>query len=229
MRYALSNSQRAEATPGAKGVCPVCSAILVARCGTRKVWHWAHKGRKHCDQWWENETEWHRRWKDHFPADWQEVCARDPMGELHIADVMHPGGLVIEFQHSAINRVEVEVRTRFHQNICWVVDGLRLPNSLKQFKRALDDGMRPRSSGAPVYELFLSDCRLLKTWSGLNAPVVFDFGDHGIWIIGRSGDRTAHVYSLPRELIVDQLRLGNRPPPIQPMMPSAGKQIRFLR
>lgn len=87
MRFALLNGQRVEATPGALGVCPGCNADVVARCGTKKVWHWAHKGRRHCDHWWENETEWHRDWKNRFVIDWQEVPARDETGELHIADI----------------------------------------------------------------------------------------------------------------------------------------------
>ena len=54
---------------------------MLARCGTKKVWHWAHKGRRHCDHWWENETEWHRDWKNLFLSDWQDVPARDEAGE----------------------------------------------------------------------------------------------------------------------------------------------------
>lgn len=87
MRFALLNGQRVEATPGALGNCPGCNAAMLARCGTKKAWHWAHKGRRHCDHWWENETEWHRDWKNRFLTDWQEVLARDETGELHIADI----------------------------------------------------------------------------------------------------------------------------------------------
>ena len=81
---------------------------MLARCGSKKVWHWAHKGRRHYDHWWENETEWHRNWKNIFPTDWQEVPARDGTGELHIADIKTPHSLVLEFQHSAIKLDEVK-------------------------------------------------------------------------------------------------------------------------
>lgn len=87
MRFALSEDKRVEATPGAVGLCPGCGAPLIAKCGSKKVWHWAHKGQRHCDDWWEPETGWHRSWKSYFPADWQEVPSRDKAGELHIADV----------------------------------------------------------------------------------------------------------------------------------------------
>ncbi|MBO6894122.1 MAG: hypothetical protein JJ866_19430 [Roseibium sp.] len=47
MRFALFDSQRIEATPNVTGTCPGCGGELVARCGTKKIWHWAHKGRRH--------------------------------------------------------------------------------------------------------------------------------------------------------------------------------------
>ncbi|WDD92819.1 hypothetical protein Bsp3421_002850 [Burkholderia sp. FERM BP-3421] len=74
---------------------------MVAKCGRVKVWHWAHKGKKPCDPWYESETQWHRDWKDKFPREWQEVVDHDAQsGEIHIADVKTPHGLVLEFQHS---------------------------------------------------------------------------------------------------------------------------------
>lgn len=87
-----------------RGLCPYCGSEVIAKCGRIKIWHWAHKGMSSCDPWWENETEWHRTWKNHFPLEWQEQIARDPIsGETHIADVKTPHGLVIEFQHSSID------------------------------------------------------------------------------------------------------------------------------
>ena len=88
MKYAVSNDQRIEATPKAVGKCPCCGADLIARCGDLKVWHWAHKGRRVCDHWWESETEWHRAWKDTFPKEWQEVTgpASDNTAELSLLE-----------------------------------------------------------------------------------------------------------------------------------------------
>ena len=67
MKYALVCGKRTEASKGARGVCPSCRSDLVARCGNYRVNHWAHKGTRNCDTWWENETEWHRSWKNNFP------------------------------------------------------------------------------------------------------------------------------------------------------------------
>ena len=72
MKFALSNDERIEASKGAKGVCPSCGSELIAKCGEIVIHHWAHK--KKCDDyWWENETQWHRNWKNKFPDEWQEI------------------------------------------------------------------------------------------------------------------------------------------------------------
>ncbi len=171
MRFALLNGQRVEATPGALGVCPGCNAEMLARCGTKKVWHWAHKGRRHCDHWWENETDWHRDWKNRFVADWQEVPARDESGELHIADIKTPYGLVIEFQHSAIKPEEVKKRTIFYDQVIWIVDGTRRPTDLTQYERMLSENYPERFDGVDIYTVFtrkLGFSRNGDHWAGLS-------------------------------------------------------------
>jgi len=57
-----------------------------------------------CDNWWENETQWHRDWKNHFPVEWQEVVQIAEDGEKHIADVKTSEGWVVEFQHSYLKQ-----------------------------------------------------------------------------------------------------------------------------
>jgi hypothetical protein len=97
---------------------------MIAKCGEHNVWHWAHRGTRTCDPWWE-QTEWHLAWKNQFPEDWQEKPHRSQDGEMHIADVKTDRGVVIEFQHSHLDREERESRENFYQKIVWVVDGLR--------------------------------------------------------------------------------------------------------
>jgi competence CoiA-like predicted nuclease len=116
MRFALSNNERIEPTKGAKGVCPSCGSELVAKCGEIKRHYWSHK--KKCDDhWWENETEWHRNWKNQFPKEWQEVIHKDESGEKHIADVKTDEDWVVEFQHSAIASEERNSRDKFSINL----------------------------------------------------------------------------------------------------------------
>lgn len=124
MKFGLVEGIRTEATKGAKGTCPGCGSELIAKCGEQKVHHWAHKGTRACDQWWESETEWHRAWKNNFDVTMQEVIKIDPIsGERHIADIYLPHkDLVIEFQHSPIDIQEIHAREKFYKRMIWVVD-----------------------------------------------------------------------------------------------------------
>lgn len=123
MQLALVDGVRTEAFPRGRGQCPTCGAALIAKCGPRIIHHWAHAGRKDCDPWWENETEWHRQWKNHFPPECREVHHVAPDGEIHRADVKTPTGIYIEFQHSAMTDAERSARERFYGNLVWVIDG----------------------------------------------------------------------------------------------------------
>lgn len=107
MRFALINNNRIEAQPQLQGLCCCCSKPVIAKCGTRKIWHWAHKSKTDCDNWWEPETEWHRLWKNNYPSHWQEMPLLDERkDEKHIADIRTIHNLVIEFQHSHIDPQE---------------------------------------------------------------------------------------------------------------------------
>jgi len=124
MKYSFVNKIRTEPFKGGKGNCTLCGQETIAKCGTRKVHHWAHKSLKNCDHWWENETEWHRKWKNHFPKEWQEIVHFDEIsGEKHIADVKTSIGLVIEFQNSPMSIEELNSREEFYKNMIWIVNG----------------------------------------------------------------------------------------------------------
>jgi len=176
MKYAIKNSFKIEATPGATGQCVCCGSEMVAKCGSQTVWHWAHKSKRYCDHWWEHETQWHRDWKNHFPQDWQEVVHFADDGEKHIADVKTSDELVIEFQHSKLCSEERTARERFYENMIWVVDGLRLKSDVKKFQRA------PTLTHLQ-YPVLLSECVPLSIfpsfwdWSTSSKPVFFDWGN----------------------------------------------------
>ncbi len=174
MRYALTNGQKIEATKGAKGVCPSCGSELIAKCGNLKINHWSHKGNRNCDRWWENETEWHRSWKDNFPIEWQEIVQTDERGEKHIADVKTKSGWVLEFQHSFIKSEERLSRNTFYHKLVWVVDGTRRKTDKKQFQKILEES-RQLSTNIPILRAhFIDECRLLNEWHN-KSLVFFDF------------------------------------------------------
>jgi len=176
MKYAIINNEKVEATKGAKGVCPSCGSELIAKCGELKVNHWSHKGNRNCDQWWENETEWHRSWKDNFPIEWQEVVHFDESGEKHIADVKTQSEWILEFQHSVIKQEERQSRNSFYRKLVWVVDGTRRKTDKKQFHKVLEESARLKANISIIRTHFPEECRLLNEWHN-NSLVFFDFGE----------------------------------------------------
>jgi len=174
MKFALVNGQKKEATKGVKGLCPVCSSELIAKCGEIKINHWAHKGNRNCDPWWENETEWHREWKNRFPDSWQEAVLKDTYtGEKHIADVRTEDGFVLEFQYSHINAKEQESRERFYRKMVWVLNGVRRKTDYKRFYKGLQDFISTKQRGI-FFVPFPDECFPLS-WIDRSLPVFFDF------------------------------------------------------
>ena len=123
MQYAVINGERAEPLSGGRGQCPICRSDMIAKCGQRILHHWAHKGRRNCDPWWENETQWHRDWKSRFPRECREIHHRARDGEIHRADVRTASGIYIEIQHSPMPDAERCAREDFYGNLLWIVDG----------------------------------------------------------------------------------------------------------
>jgi hypothetical protein len=184
MRYALIDNVRFEAMPGLKGLCPVCLQPVIAKCGQQKINHWAHKGKRDCDPWWENETEWHRSWKGKFPDNWQEVPFIDPSSEeRHRADIKTDEGWILEFQHSYLKPEERRARNDFYKRIIWVVDGLRRKNDKKQFDDIVKNSTAANKDGLIKQVRCHDECRLLNEWKDNNALVFFDFQQPVIWFL----------------------------------------------
>lgn len=219
MRFAIVNGQKTEPRPKLKATCPNCGGEMIARCGRVKVWHWAHKGNPPCDQWWENETEWHREWKNHFPTEWQECGLRNRVtGEKHIADVRAKSGLVIEFQHSFIKPDEQEAREDFYKKMVWVVDGSRLK---RDFPRFLKGVKHFETSHMPGVFLSSDPGEFFQVaWTSRSVPVFFDFegaieqkpdnAEKSVWCLmpGRVPGRSV-VIALKQKDFVEAVQKGN--------------------
>lgn len=150
MRFAEKNNERILPNPMTKDViCPLCKQEVIAKCGSIKVWHWAHKNIEDCDTWADAETEWHINWKDKFPHENQETILEkcvseycnnnrnttgkdghapcnhincpDCIFEKHRADVLIKG-LVIEFQNSPISSEDIIKREKFYDRMIWVLN-----------------------------------------------------------------------------------------------------------
>ena len=177
MKFALRGDERVEPSPKQTAYCTCCGSEMIAKCGNVKVWHWAHKTKKLCDHWWENETPWHRTWKNQFPIDWQEVIHFADDGEKHIADLKTPSGLVIEFQHSRIKPEEIHERSKFYQNIVWVVDA-------QKFKKEREWILYDFPQSVQIEDFDYCNDIPNSVWSGLNVPIFFDLG-YDDWLIGQ--------------------------------------------
>jgi hypothetical protein len=193
MKFALVDGNKAEATKGAKGICPLCKSDLIAKCGAVVVHHWAHKGQRKCDPWWENETDWHRLWKNNYPKEWQEFTLYDEItGEKHIADVRTSHELVIEFQQSYIDPKERTTRENFYNHMVWVVDGTRLERDYPRFLKATGGFKETEKQG--YYSVYYPDECFPKSWLGSSVPVVFDF--LGTDSINATNDLKNNLYCL---------------------------------
>ena len=172
MQFAIVNNQRTAPSPGLPGFCPACGGPVIAKCGEQRIHHWAHRGERDCDHWWEPETEWHRNWKNAFPEEWQEVVQRDSNGEKHIADVRTAQGLTIEFQHSHLRSEERAARENFYGAMVWVVDGHRVGGDLPRFREGAR-ALRLIDKGLYLHQF--PDELFPKKWLNGKVPVYFDF------------------------------------------------------
>jgi competence protein CoiA len=240
MKYALASGQRAEAFIGGRGLCPTCSREVIAKCGSHRIPHWAHQGIRDCDSWAEKETEWHRAWKNHFPAECQEFIQHgEKSGEKHIADVRTEHGLVIEFQHSHLDPQERAARERFYGNMVWVVDGTRLRRDYPRFSKG-KDGLRRTNNQGYFLLTFPDECFPLM-WLDSSVPVIFDFQGieenrspdvfrDTLWCLlpGRA-ERDAVVVGMSREDFVKVAPSRPHLLPVQDILTGFAQRIRELR
>lgn len=180
MRFAYVDNQRVEPTKGQVGRCQCCGTEVVAKCGQFKSHHWAHKNLTLCDPWWENESEWHRRWKSYFPPERQEVVFNDPTSnERHIADVYSEKGVVLEFQSYAIDPTEMAARERYYQQLVWVING-----SKNEFDR-INFGLSvcaPYTADPMLRNIhWYGRGKIFAKWSYATKHVYLDFGTDLVW------------------------------------------------
>lgn len=179
MKFARVKEERMEAAKGLIGTCQGCGQTMIPVCGMKRAWHWRHKVDCECDHWWENETEWHRTWKNQFPKECQEIRHKDAAnGEWHIADVKTKQDHILEFQHSYLKPDERQARNNFYgEKLVWVVDGLARKNDLVKAESIINRAKRILPD-VHLYQLSMvkNESALLSDWSDCKVPVFFDFG-----------------------------------------------------
>lgn len=182
MKLSIVNGERREPEKGLLGSCIGCGEQMIAKCGPIKIRHWAHKSNCECDHWWENETNWHRAWKNNFPIEWQEIRHKADDGEWHIADVKTGRGWILEFQNSPLKREEFQARNSFYRQIVWVVNGLRRMNDAKDFESSLRLMLSVNNSPLlqRVFVITPNDHAIFHEWQENPIPVFYDFGQENV-------------------------------------------------
>lgn len=170
MIYAEKDGQRVTPKKHEQAICPCCQQKVFAKCGTIKIWHWAHESLADCDDWYEPMTQWHLDWQQQFPENWREIIIRDryfSTGTIHRADIQLPNGVVIEFQNSPISPQEILKREGFYRKMIWVVNAQNF--SIFNHKKANH------------YEWLWAR----KAWACAKMPVFLDLGNgYLLWIKG---------------------------------------------
>lgn len=192
MQYAINeHGERIKASPGLHAVCPSCRSPVISKCGDIKIHHFAHESIKDCDSWHENETLWHRQWKEMVPESWREIVINKYVANYdicqgfvsqngitlvsHRADIQNPRtGLVVELQHSPLTIQEIKERENFYNNMIWVFDA-------REFK------LRRRRKGDIEIGGKLTECYIWKRarkWiiNGVTKPMFFDMGLYVIYV-----------------------------------------------
>ena len=179
MKFAKVDNIKSEPKKGLTGVCLFCGSPVIAKCGQKNIHHWSHKGKLECDYWWENETEWHRKWKDYFPENWQEIIQYSDHGEKHIADIMTDEGWVIEFQNSFLSSEERQSRNDFYKKLIWVFNGEKYRSDSKKIEASFN---KVDSTG-DIFRIRLWGNNFLNKYILKNSLPFFDMGDSSLYLI----------------------------------------------
>lgn len=170
MLYALDSAEnRIRPSKEVEAHCPACRGSVIAKMGEIMTHHWAHVSTP-CDSWNEGESRWHLAWKSRFPNHCVEQ--RITRGAVwHVADVLLPDGIVIEFQHSSISPQDIAQREEFYQRVIWVLD---VKDAADRFVFK-DEGN----------EIKFKWDQPRRSFEHSTAPVILDFGDGRMFSVTR--------------------------------------------
>ncbi len=160
--------------------CPCCGKPMVARVGTERRPHWAHKSAERCDEWWEVESEWHIEWRKRFldaakpnvKIEVEHVLEKD--GSRHFSDVRIDDRLSIILRRARMDDAMKSERLSFFGDLIWLVQAKnseynRLIRQLNEFELHTAVGLKDCNICVNADKSFFS------SWKNARCLVVFDF------------------------------------------------------
>lgn len=211
MIWAIVENEKTEATPNAKGTCPLCAGKVFSKCGEVNVWHWAHFNNENCDSWYEPESFWHKHWKMTFGKENSEIgILKD--GKRHIADILTNEKVIIELQNSLIPKQVIREREDFYgERMLWLING----NDFKAKFQITDNDKNlqsinrhfeiiPESKSTEKQKYFYWQYAR-KSWGDVKRPVFIDFGENTLfWVRKGMGSSSGNGIYVSKEDFINK-------------------------
>lgn len=199
-----------------KAFCPCCGKPMVAKAGEIRRPHWAHVKAERCDEWWEQESDWHIDWRKRFlDADKTSVKVDiehvlDKNGEKHFSDVRIDDRLSLILRRARLDPKAVNERISFFGDLIWMVQGN--VSEYHKLERQIDNRELSEVEGLPnCYICERAVDGFCGRWIYSQSIVVFDFRlassneDEKLWIVIPGKGWTRNVVCLSIEQFLDRL------------------------
>lgn len=89
---------------------------LIAKKGESRTWHYCHKAGIDCTYGSKKMSDFHCYWQRRIQPEYLEIKMKNHRADIFI------DGLVIEVQHSSIDKETIKEREKFYDNMCWLFD-----------------------------------------------------------------------------------------------------------
>ena len=210
-----------DGTKNHEGFCPCCGKSLNARAGEIRRPHWAHTSVERCDEWWENEEEWHYEWRkliditEHScEVDIENVLEKDNV--RHFYDARINNRLSIILRRGKLSEDQIQQYESFFGDMLWIVEAKK--SNITRFHRMKDSGViREIAKRRGCYSMRRGETGFYEKWAKCKAPVVLDFGENeknekNLWVILPNNDERVFRYIInfsKKELLDRILKEGN--------------------
>jgi len=184
-----------DGTRNTSGFCPCCRKSLISKVGKgiRRP-HWAHESVERCDEWKEDESDWHYKWRGQFvdgesryDIDIENVIEKG--GKKHFYDVCIDNRLSIVLRRMRLSSEQRREYENFFGEMVWIVEAKMseykwLCRNIEQRKIKPFDGHYKS-----CYWTESSTKNFFDSWKDCTRLVAFDFleasdeNENDMWIV----------------------------------------------